>query len=63
MWNIDPELKEYMERNILPLYEAHDKAHGPEDSGGQHHIAEYPGHTCRHSSQGLPFQPKADGGQ
>ena len=30
MWNIDPELKEYMERNILPLYEAHDKAHGPE---------------------------------
>ena len=30
MWEINLELKEYIEQNILPLYEAHDAAHGPE---------------------------------
>ena len=29
MWSIDPELRAYIEENILPLYEAHDAAHGP----------------------------------
>lgn len=30
MWDIIPELREYIEENILPLYEDHDPAHGPE---------------------------------
>ena len=30
MQNVDSALKEYIEKNILPLYEAHDAAHGPE---------------------------------
>lgn len=30
MWDIIPELREYIEANILPLYEANDAAHGPE---------------------------------
>ncbi len=30
VWRIIPELREYIETNILPLYKAHDTAHGPE---------------------------------
>ncbi len=30
MNEINPELKAYIEKNILPLYESHDAAHGPE---------------------------------
>ncbi len=30
VWEVIPELQEYIEQNILPLYEAHDSAHGPE---------------------------------